>query len=427
MTHGPLAGVRVLEFSLMYAGPAAGMHLADMGAEVIKVEPLEGEAMRGNAAIVPGHSKGFMWLNRGKKSLAVDLQSPEGQEVIRRLIPTIDVVVINFRPGVPERLKIDYESLRAINPRLIYADITGFGREGPLGGAPASDTVGQAYGGGIGLMGVLDEDGAPVKSDVPFADLPTGMVTALGVCGALYRRQVSGEGQLVSISLLRTVMSLTGAQSMREPISDAHSRDIAVERIREARAAGGSYDALIAARKGNAPTSLQYTLYFNGYRAKDGGIVLGALTKANREALRRVIGMEGDPCDDPGFDARDARNPELLEELKAQLRRRLRERTVSEWMDLFLAAGAPASPANIPEELSDDPQASLHFQEVVHDVTGPQLQVKPVVEMSATPTTIAAGSPLLGGATKELLLCAGYTEEEVRELRSRDVIRLDET
>ncbi len=169
---GPLNGVRVLEFSLIMSAPVAGLNLSDFGADVIKVEPPGGEPGRHISAAVPGDGKVFQACNRGKRSLVVDLQQVGGREVIHRLIPSVDVVLLNYRPGVADRIGLGYQTLSNIRPDLIYAEIRGFGSTGPLADRPASDMVAQAYGGSVALSGKLGPDGSPVYPTLPIADAP---------------------------------------------------------------------------------------------------------------------------------------------------------------------------------------------------------------------------------------------------------------
>ena len=349
--HGPLHGVRVLEFSIIYAAPLAGIQLSDFGAEVIKVEqPPGGEEWRYTATLVPGHAKAFQALNRGKQSLIVDLASDEGREVIYRLIPSIDVVIINFRPGVAERLQVDYETLRQYRPDLIYGQVTGFGSEGPLAHLAASDIVAQGYGGTVAIIGQVDDDGGPVWAPVAIGDGPTGMNLAMGVLAALYHRSETGEGQYLSVSLLRSVMSFINFMIMVEPVNDAAARDIIKAEIDRVRAAGGSYDELIEARQDFMKLA-GGGIYFSGYRAKDGGMVIGALTPRNRDAFRKVLEIENDPFDDEGFDPSQPESQARMDDIQAYMRKKLLTKTVDEWLALFEEAGAPGMKVNIPEDL----------------------------------------------------------------------------
>ena len=224
---GPLHGIRVLEFSLVVAGPMSGVLLSDLGADVIKVEPPGGESLRQARAIVPDESKAFQTFNRGKRGIVVDLQQPEGREVIHRLVPTVDVVVVNYRYGVAERVGIDYETLRQFREDLIYVESTGFGTRGELASQGCSDVVAQAYSGIMAGDGKIAEDGAPVAATFGApADYGTAMATAMGVSAALYHRAMTGEGQKINTSLLRTGVWLQSHNVNYDPITDVHFDDV---------------------------------------------------------------------------------------------------------------------------------------------------------------------------------------------------------
>jgi crotonobetainyl-CoA:carnitine CoA-transferase CaiB-like acyl-CoA transferase len=420
---GPLYGVRVLEFSLILSAPYAGVQLSDLGAEVIKVEPPGGEPFRYHGTPVPGHSKTFQWANRGKRSLVVDLRRPEGLDVVHRLLDHTDVVLINYRPGVAGRLGLDYESLSRRKPDLIYADINGFGTEGPLAEDAASDIVAQAYGGTVALDAKLDEAGAPAWPAIPVADLPSGMAAAMGISAALYHRERTGQGQLLSTSLLRTVMQMGFIAVMEEPVNDAALRDFVRADVARVRDSGGSYGDMIAARQRAGVRGSSYSLYFTGYQAKDGGLVLGALTRANRDKIRAVLGIQDDPSDDPGYDGTDPANHERIEQLRERIREIFLQRSVAEWIERLTEVGAPAAPVVLPEDVPEHPQGSLHMVELEHAVTGPQRQVRPLVDMSASPTAARSAAPIAGHHTDRVLAeLGGYSPEEIATLRAGGVV-----
>ena len=231
MASGPLNGIRILEFTQIIAGPFACQNLADMGAEVIKVEPPEGEPWRIAQQFMPGESKWFQSLNRGKKSLVLSLTDERAQKVVHDLIPDIDVVVINYRPDVGARLNIDYETLSAIRPDLIYVDNTAFGREGPWAHRPGYDIVVQAVTGLMAGEAKVTGDGSPeMMTSSPVTDYATGLAIAWATTAALFHRERTGEGQLVEASLLATALSMQGNTVMELPVADAVMRTAMVER-----------------------------------------------------------------------------------------------------------------------------------------------------------------------------------------------------
>jgi crotonobetainyl-CoA:carnitine CoA-transferase CaiB-like acyl-CoA transferase len=424
MTHGPLAGIRVLEFTQIVAGPLAGIQLSDLGAEVVKVEPLSGEARRNSGAIVPNEGKYYQSLNRGKRSLTVDLARPEGRQLIHRLIPGFDVVITNYRTGVASRLGIDYTALSRLRPDLIYANITGFGESGPDATRAGSDIVAQAYSGFMAAEAKTDEYGAPATSSAtPVIDRASGLAAAMGICAALYHRALTGQGQKLQISLLHTGLELLSHQVMREPVHDATLRDPLLAQLRAKRAAGARYDEIAAIRKAQGPRFASHRLYYGGYHTREGALVLGALTQQNRDAARAILDMHDD-TDSREFDAAEPANRERIEAWRHEIQARLLERTAAEWVATFLEAGVPASVVNFAEEMADDPQVQAMgiMVDLVHPITGPQRVVGPLVRMSVTPTAAAGPAPPLGADTGAILAEAGFTADEIASLLAAGVI-----
>ena len=426
MATGPLAGIRVLEFSLIVAGPATGINLSDLGADVIKVEPPGGEAIRQSGAVVPNESKAFQGYNRGKRGIIVDLADRRGLEVIHRLVPQIDVVTNNYRPGVAERIGIDYESLARLRPDLIYLEATGFGASGPASALAGSDIVAQAYSGLMAGDAKVNEHGAPETiSATPVSDYGTALGSAMGICAALFHRERTGEGQLVRASLLRSALFMQANAVMREPVTDAVTTQPMLQAVEEARAAGGSYADVVGLRQLARKLRASMRIFYGGYRARDGGLVLGALTPATRNSIRRILGLDGERSDDPDFDAADPENQAAVEEWLSTVRARIAERPVAEWIEEFGAAGVPASAVQLPEELADDPQvvAEGMITDLEHSVTGPQRVAGPIVTMSRTPTEARLPAPALGEHTREVLTEFGFARAEVEALEAAGVIQ----
>ena len=425
MTNGPFAGIRVLEFCQVVAGPVIGQFLADLGADVVKVEPPEGDAFRRTGSVVPGTSKGFQWYNRGKRSLMLNLRDPRAQAIVHRMVPSFDVVVANPRPGVLERQRIDYETLSALRPDLIYARVTGFGPEGPLAEQAASDIVGQAYSGMLADEGAVDELGAPRRiRSLPVSDLMAGLSATIGVASALYHRALTGEGQLVDASLLRGAMAGIGRAVLQEPVSDAVITNPALQRVRDALEAGASYAEAIEGygQGGLAPTAVVRRIYHTAYETSDGAIVVGALTRANREAIREAIGFEYEGGDEPDFDPLDETTRERMTRFKEHVAEIIRTRTTAEWIEALRRSGAPAAPLRFPEQLADDPQTASWFAEFDDPLSGPQRQLNAWIEMSKTPVHAQGPAPPPGGHSAELLREFGYSDEEIAALRDDGVV-----
>ena len=425
MPDGPLAGVRVLEFSQIVAASYSGVNLSDLGADVIKVEPIEGEAYRSSGAVVPGEGKRFQSLNRGKRSLAVDLQHERGRALIHRIVSGFDAALTNFRPGVAERLGIDYETLRAHHPALIYARITGFGTKGPMASLGATDLVAGAYAGLVAGNGKTNEIGGAAPLTPAVSDYTTGLACAMAICAALYSRQSTGLGQLIDGSLLQSAMSIQDVYVMRQPVGDAVFRDPMMEQVQALRAQGAKYEQQLAARQEYRTAGAGIPrLYYAGYVAKDGGIVLGCLTPRTREAARRALGMEHEQTGEDGFNPQDPGNRERADVWRDEIAATIRRRTVAEWMAVFAEEGVPASPVNFPEELADDPQVEAMgiMVDFEHEVTGAQRVVGPIVSLSETPAVAQGPAPALGAHTHDVLREHGLSDEEIVALRADGVI-----
>ena len=423
---GPLSDIRVLEFSQIVAGPVAGLNLSDLGADVIKVEPPTGDPHRFVTTTVPGESKMYQGNNRGKRGIVIDLQDSRGVELVHRLVHTVDVIVINYRPGVAKRIGIDYETLKGINPEIIYAEISGFGRSGPMAEKGGADIVGQAHSGLMAMDAKSDETGTPQLIGVPLSDYAAGLSLAMAVVAAIRHRDRTGVGQYLSTSLLRAGLHLQNRYVMREPVSDASLRDVTVEHLEAARARGEGFPELAALRNPRARLASPFTLYYRAYHTKDGFIVIGALTPRNRDAARKALGIEGERSDDSDFDAQDPANIEATDRWKEWIESLMLTRTADDWLERLETAGVPVARLNFPEEMADDPQANADgmIWELEHTVTGPQRVVGPLVVMSATPTGSTRAAPSLGEHTAEVLSELGIESAELERLSREGVVKL---
>ena len=425
MDAGALAGIRVLEFSQIVAGPVTGINLSDLGADVIKVEPPGGEAIRRSGSVVPGESKAYQAYNRGKRGIVIDLHDPRGLEVVHRLIPQIDVVITNFRPGVPQRLGIDYDSLRALRDDLIYLEATAFGTTGPEAGRPGNDGVARAYSGMSGGDAGIDEHGMPIFiGSTPIADYATSIAAAMGICAALFHRERTGEGQYIGASLLRSAIFIQALNIMREPVTDASTADVIRADIAEARARGAPWTELIELRKDSFKLRASNRIFYHGYEASDGAVLLGALTPPSRNTVRELFDMQDERSDQPDFDAADPSIPALVEQWQQHIGERIKTKTVAEWLEIFEASGIPCSPFRLPEEMWDEPHARATGMvvDIEHPITGTQTVAGPILEMSATPAAARGPSPTTGQHTREVLAELGFAEGEVAALLEQGVV-----
>ncbi|AEV17207.1 CAIB/BAIF protein [Thermus sp. CCB_US3_UF1] len=391
----PLAGLKVLDLSRVLAGPLCTMILADLGAEVVKVEPPWGDETRGwGPPFVAGESAYFLSVNRGKKSLALDLKAKEGQEAVRRLAARADVLVENFKTGDLARFGLDYGSLKALNPRLVYLSLTGFGQTGPRAKEPGYDAALQGY---TGIMSVTGEPhGPPMKVGVAWIDVMTGMMGAVAVLAALWERERSGLGQHVDLSLFDVGL-------------------FALVNLGESYLLTGRPPA----RLGNAHAQI---VPYGAFPAADGWLVLAV---GNDEQFARLCGalglgelVERFPTNASRVEHREA----VVEALSQVLRTRPR----AYWLEKFQGIGVPAAPVNDLKEAFQDPQAQA--REAVWTLPHPLLGSLPTLAnplrfLSRTPASPSLPPPLLGEHTEEVLLEAGFTPEEVRALVEKGVAR----
>jgi formyl-CoA transferase len=421
---GPLHGIRVLEITRGIAGPLAGVFLADLGANVVKLESTAGDDNRHILSVVPGTSKLFQWLHRGKRSIAVDLETEAGRQVLHRLVPSFDVVLTNQRASYAKRLEFDYATLVKLRPDVIYASISAFGLEGPLADAPGVEVPVQAYAGIIVEEGRVDPWGAPRGTGSTwFVDCGTGIAVALGVVAAVLHRRETGEGQEVRGTLLRTAMAMIGEQVTQEPVSDAVLVRPAYERARQLIANGADYQTVIreyteAMRSiGTVPRP-----FFAGYMAKDGPVFLGAMRPRHRAAAASLLGIDAEGYEEDSIDLSDPDDFALATRVKDQIINAVGERTVSDLIDAFRAAGIPIAPVLFPMDLANDPQASLFMTSLEDQLSGPQKQLASLFEMSKSQVGAAGPAPVLGSHTDEVLTAVGFTPTEVTALRETGAV-----
>ena len=415
---GPLDGIKIADFTEIIAGPLAGRLLAEMGADVIKIEPPWGEPWRLNQRFTPTESRGFMVYNRGKRSLPLDLTKPESQEILGRLIPQVDVVLANFRPDVAAKLGVDYPTLDKLNPRLIYCEVTAHGRAGPEADRPGYDMILQAMSGLMACETKLD-NGVPQQIwSTPLIDTTAGFCLAWCVCGALFAREQTGKGQKVETSLLGSALALMGARFLNVEDLDRETRHKALQDLEEKRASSASYQELLDASPGSRRQRHHANVYYRVYLTKDSPISVGCLSDPLRRRLLDTLGLT-DIGLEPGYNPNTPEALAYAKDLEGQAEKILIKNTSAYWLELFENRGIPAGPVRFVEELFDDPQIQANglVNEAEHRDAGKVRMVGPLAMFSGTPMAAETSSPALGEHTGEILEELGYSGDEIRRYR----------
>jgi crotonobetainyl-CoA:carnitine CoA-transferase CaiB-like acyl-CoA transferase len=393
---GPLAGMRVLELTQIMSGPTCGQLLADMGADVIKVEKLPGgdDARAYRDPQVGGVSAPFMMMNRNKRGIAVNLKHEQGRALLLRMAQDADVLVENFRGGTLERLGLGYAVLSQANPALIYCAISGYGRTGPYADKGGFDLIAQGF---AGLMSITGEAGRPpAKNGNAVSDINAGILGALGILAAYIHKLKTGQGQIVDTSL----------------------SDAALQQL--------YWHAAIFFASGHSakPTGSAHVLTapYQAFEASDGWINIGGANQSNWERIADVLGHP-----EWRSDTRFASNRERMahrEQLVELMNAVLRTRTRAHWQAAFDAAGVPAGPVHSVGEALSHPQTLARGMvvELNHPQAGPTKAIGCPIHFSATPTQVTRPAPLLGQHTRELLLEHGYTNEAIDSLLAQGVV-----
>ena len=394
-----LSGVRVLDLSQVMAGPYCTMLLGDLGADVIKVEPPGGDSIRRTAGSVGTESPGFWAVNRNKRGIALNLKDPRGRDLLRSLAARTDILVENYRPAIMESFGLGYEDLRKVNPGLIYASISGFGRTGPFAGRGGFDLVAQGM---SGIMSVTGEEGLPpMKCGLPITDLGAGLFALQAILAAYIHRLSTGEGQHVETSLLEAGIALSVWESSQyfsgrgipEPMGSAHRM-------------AAPYQAI---------------------RCSDGYITLGAANQRGWERFTQAIGRP-DLVTRPEYvdDTHRVRNRRRLAQ---EIERVTVTRPRAHWLQVLDEADVPCGPILNYGEVFADPQVRDlgMVEEVEHPIGGHVRVVRPAVKLSKTPVRVARRSPLYGEHTAEVLREIGYGDEETRSLAAAGVVILGNT
>jgi len=393
---GPLKGIKVVELAQIMAGPTCGMLLADMGADVIKVEKLPGgdDTRSYSEPSIAGESAAFMILNRNKRGMAVNLKTPAGLEVVKRLLADADVVTENYRKGTLEKLGLGYDVLQKLNPRLVYCAVSGYGRTGPYADKGGFDLIAQGF---AGLMSVTGEPGGPpVKSGTSIADINAGIFAALGIVSALVARGVTGRGQFVETSLMEAAIQQTYWQS--------------------------AIFFATGVNPGPSGSAHILTAPYQAFPTADGWINVGGANQSNWERIVKVIGRPNLAAD-PRFltNGDRMRNLAALTPLVAEP---LKARDSAHWIREFEAAGIPVGPVNRIGDMLADPQVAAREMvvEVDHPRAGAVKALGLPIKFSDTPGSVTRAAPVLGQHTREVLESLGYTGAEIDRMKAEGAV-----
>ena len=419
---GPLHGIKVVEFTEIIAGPLAGMLLADMGADVIKVEPPWGDPWRLIQSFSATESRPFLAYNRGKKSLTLDLTTLQASEILGKLIPEADVVIANYRPDVAVKLGVDYQTLNKINPLLIYCENTAFGRQGPDANRPGYDIIIQAMSGLMASEGKLSGESPQHIWSSPMVDTTAGFCLAWSICGALFARERTGKGQMIETPLMGTALMLLGSRISQVESMDFSNRNDIVESLQAMRQAGISFKQMIEIyQEQHPPTS--GTLYYRAYQTQDNAIAVGCLSDPLRKRLLSILKLT-DTRFEPNYDPLSPDSIKSDLDLIQQAEKIFKGKTTATWLQLLTDDGIPAGPIRFVEELFDEPQIRANdlITDLEHVEAGQIKMVGLPAKFSDTPL-VANPPPALGQQTDSILKELGFDLNQIQILRAQKIIK----
>jgi crotonobetainyl-CoA:carnitine CoA-transferase CaiB-like acyl-CoA transferase len=421
-TRGVLADIRVVEIAQVMAIPMCGLLLADMGADVIKIEPPAGDSFRhSQSTVIPGESKGFTVYNRGKRSVCLDLTSPDGKAAADRLIAAADIVLVSMKPSDVPRYGLTYEQCVALNPAIIYLDHIPMGERGPFAQDGGYDVVVQGIS-GLGAITDRSPGDAPVNVRPAYTDAATGILSALGVVAALRHRDATGEGQRVVTSLLQTGLVIGANVTNWFAATDPPVWDEFRQQLEALRSEGAGYAQQRALYDRTVLGGSYGNIYFRHYRTADGFISVGSLSPTVNARFRKVTGIT-DPRTEPDFVPGTVEAWDALTDLIRRAEDCFRTRTTAEWIEALHAGGVPCGPFNFPTEVFEDPQILENdfVVELEHPLLGAYKTFAPPIRMEKTPTSVHRHAPVLGEHTEEVLAEAGFEPGSIERLLASGV------
>ena len=427
---GALADLRVVEFAQALAVPYCGKLLADMGADVVKIEPPRGDTYRlQRRTHVKHEGRDFAICNRGKRSLCLDLTQPASADVVDKLVAEADVVRVSMKGADVPRYGLDYERLRKLRPNLVYLQNTPYGSEGPLALQGGYDVLAMGLSGMSAVLASPEDDGATPRFVRPaLADIVTGMLSALAVVTAIRHRDQTGEGQRVETSLFHTSLGLISNMFYRYEKIDGEHMDAFADVLANLREEGAGFDQQQSAFRDHFGGWPAGNIYFRHYRTRNGFLSVGCLSPRLNERFREATGLV-DPRGIRGFDEASAEGVKALDLLTAESEALFAERTTEEWLAHLEEHSVPSARLNFPHEIFDDPQALAngYIESLEHPTLGTYQTVTSPIKMDGTPLSARGPSPALGAHTDAVLGEVGFSDAELRALREANVVgRYDE-
>ena len=421
---GPLNGIRILEFGSFIAGPFAGQILADMGADVVKIEPLSGDPWRSASRIMENEGRGFITLNRGTRSLCIDLKKSKSKEILSQLIKTSDAVISNNRPDTSKKLSIDYKSISKQNPSIIYVEITGYGPKGPRSKDPGFDLIMQGYTGAVTTEGKLFNGQPEVITSSSYIDFATAYAAASGVMAGIIRRYKTGKGGNISTSLLSNALAMQSLHLVEVEEYPTPQFKWTHEEKPVLESSGASFEEIMRSYKEKTRHPL-YHCYYRAYMTKDGGINLGTLADHAKERLVDYMGISDPRIRDKDYNFESDEAKKTSKILIEKFETFFKSKTTKDIIKNLRERDIPCEPIKFIKELLDDQQAldNDYIIDLKHSNGFRYKSAGPILQFTDDDNSSFISSPSLGEHTDDILFELGFTKGNIDKFRNLGIIK----
>ncbi|MBI64046.1 MAG: hypothetical protein CL778_02050 [Chloroflexi bacterium] len=421
---GPLNGIKILEFGSFIAGPFAGQILADMGADVVKIEPPSGDPWRNSSRIMENEGRGFITLNRGTRSLSIDLKNSNSREILSKLIKKSDAVVSNNRPDTSKKLSIDYESISKQNPTIIYVEITGYGPKGPRSKDPGFDLVMQGYTGAVATEGKLFNGQPEVITSSSYIDFATAYAAASGVMAGIIRRYKTGKGGKISTSLLSNALAMQSLHLVEVEEYPTPQFKWTHEEKPVLESSGASFEEIMRSYKEKTRHPL-YHCYYRAYMTKDGGINLGTLADHAKERLVDYMGISDPRIRDKDYNFESDEAKKTSKILIEKFETFFKSKTTKDIIKNLRERDIPCEPIKFIKELLDDQQAldNDYIIDLKHSNGFRYKSAGPILQFTDDDNSSFISSPSLGEHTDDILFELGFTKGNIDKFRNLGIIK----